>query len=330
MSIFGNGVGGGLLAAAGAAQGLGSGAVQVGQQQQKADLAQKMSDLEQTRDEALERLRGQEQEKLQASNIQAGKDQESQRETFETGQTNTRLTAASAAAGKTRDFEATQNAAKLSSEEKRTGITAQSRIDAANVRASASAGNKEPPKQWEVHNVNKINPAKPLDPPTQTQVLFNNRTGASYMQVGDKLIRFNSQTGNAAVDADPKRLSRAPAADVQDLLRDPLGKVPSGPNAGLSKSDLFEATHNYLPATWPAAAQQAEQQQRAPGPQSLPKGVLNSVGGPGASSTKVGAFGGGTPGADEDDGAENAAQSDEDASSAAPAFRSSAMDAFNQ
>lgn len=317
----------GLLASAGAAMGLGQGMVQVAASQQKENLETKMAELAQTREETVERLRGQQQEKLQASGITASKEMEGTREQFESGQTEKKLGAASVAAGRTRDFEHQENTSKLSSEEKRTGITAQSRIDAAAVRAAASANSKEPPKSWEVHVVSRGDPKNPAAPPIQTQVLVNNRSGASYMQIGDKLIRFNSQTGAPAMP--PEALKRAPAADVQDLLRDPLGRIPNGPNAGLSKADLFEQTHNYLPASWATAAQQAERQRPAP-VQSLPVGVLHGVGGPGATSTKVGAFGGGAPTGDEDDGAENAAQSDEDASSAAPAFQSNAMSAFQQ
>jgi hypothetical protein len=322
-----SGVGGGFLAMAGGLQGAGQGIAQVGADATKLNLETKLNQMALDRETTVTRLQGQQAKDLEA---QRGAEQEKiqgSQQTFETGQTQTKLTAASAAAGATREFEKGENQKKLASEEKRTGITAQSRIDAAAVRASASAGNRAPPKVWEVHTVSSADPKNPAAPPSQTQILVNNRSGASYMQLGDKLVRYNSQTRGPAVS--PESLARAPAGDVQDLLADPLGLIPNGPNKGLSKAEAFEAKHNYIPSAWTSAATRAEQarQQQSTTSLSLPSGLVRSVGGPNATSAKVASFGGG--GADEDDGSENAAQSDEDASSGSPPFQSGAMTSYS-
>lgn len=308
----------GILAIAGGIAGAGQGITDTGREGAKVSLAEKVNAMQKDREEAITRLQQQGQTEL-----------EGKREEFEKGQTQTKITAASGAAGATREFEKGENEKKLASEEKRTGITAQSRVDAATVRATASEGNKAPPKTWEVHAVTHggFDPTSKLPTTTQTQVLMNNRNGSSYMQIGDKFIRYDSQKNAPAFD--PKSLARAPAADINDLLKDPLGTVPSGTNQGLTKAEAFEQTHGYLPASWASAAQNIEQQQKtSKTSQSLPSGLLKGVGGPGATSTKVGGFGGGPQG-EEDDGSENAAQSGEDASSASPPFQSNAMSSYS-
>src|SRR5271165_468813 len=124
----------GIIATAGAIAGAGQGITEAGQQAQKMDMMQKMNELQQSREEAIERLRGGEQEKLQA------KGQE-----FEKEQTQTKLQHASAAMGSTQKFEAEQNRLKEEAAQKRTETTGQYRVKA----REAGATQKGPPKIWE-------------------------------------------------------------------------------------------------------------------------------------------------------------------------------------
>src|SRR5271165_899929 len=286
----------GIIATAGAIAGAGQGITEAGQQAQKMDMMQKMNELQQSREEAIERLRGGEQEKLQA------KGQE-----FEKEQTQTKIGAASRAAGATREFEHTENVAKEASAEKRTGITAKARVDAAKVTAESRVGAKGPPKIWEPVKLNQggFDPTSHLPTTNQIQISYNHFTGRSYAQVGDKFIPWDSSTNKPATD--PKAIKRAPVEDLQDLMQDPLGTVPAGgPNAGLSKAEVFEAAHNYLPASWTSRANQAA----AKNPQQY-----SSLFSEPYAATKGGAG--------EDAGAaDNAAQAGEDESNNSPAFQS--------
>lgn len=309
----------GILAIAGAAAGAGQGAVEAGREGQKLAFAEKVNQLSQAREEAIERLRAEHQSEMQQSE-----------QTFQKGQTETKIGAASKAAAATRTFEHKENVAKRASEEKRTGITAKSRVDAALVRASATeAGKGGGGKIWEFHNVTHsgLDPTTKMPMNNQTMVAVNNHNGNSYMQIGDKMIRYNSQTNAPAFD--PKQLRRAKAEDLQDLLTDPLGTVPDGPNKGLTKADVFEQANGYLPTAWTTAAMRADQQARQTTTNrslSLPSGLLQAAGGPNATSTKIGSAGGSE---EADDGSENAAQSDEDSSSNSPGFQSNAMSDYS-
>ncbi len=305
MSVFGPGVGGGFLAAAGAVQGLGQGLVQTGEQQQKVDLQQKMNDLAQKREEAITRLQGSQQSAL-----------EEQRAGHEAQRTDKEIAGHSAVAQfergeiskeaeKQRTFAAGEDKAKLASEERRTERTASSRENVAMIRSDKSGQGKG--KIWEVHNITEGGGIDPnthaIIPQKQTQILFNKSTGRQYVAAGDRLLPYDASKGGMAP---PESVKRAPATDVQALLADPLGKVPAGfNNAGMDKATAFEQTHGYLPAQWMTSAQQADQQQSSSSTTSLkiPGKWAPGMFKPGAQSTPGPTFGGG--GAGPDDGTDD-------------------------
>lgn len=252
MSIFGNGVGGGLLATAGAIGGLGQGITQVGEAQQKTNLAQKMNDMQQTREEAITRLQGQQQSQLEEQ--RAGhEEQRTEKEIaghsavaqFERGSVEKEAEAQ-------RSFGHTENQAKFASEEKRTQITADSRVAAAKTRATAS---QKPPKGWTPKNVTLQGTVSngTIIPGKQMQVMTH-PDGSAYVQVGDRLIPYNG----AATDGlgmDPASLRRAPAKEVQTLLQSPTAVLRSG----MSAKDSFVKRNGYLPGGFMAAENAARQ-----------------------------------------------------------------------
>jgi hypothetical protein len=283
------------LAAYGAVGGAGQGMQEVAQTMQKQQLIKQQNDMEQQRQEALERLRAANEQSMQKTGIEA--QQAAQKAQFgeEEKITGTKIGAASAAAGATRQFEAEQNKAKLASEEKRTERTAESRENVAGIRASASQSSGKGGAQWELHNINVGQPMKSdgkggmipdvTAAPTQKSVLFNKSTGATYTQVGDKFIRYDTDKNAPAYS--PNSLARVPAAQVQDLLKDPYAVIPSGySNSGMTKLEAFEQQFHYLPAGVTSAMQSAQQNQRSSASSSLPLGLVRGIGGPNASSTK--------------------------------------------
>ncbi len=292
----------GIIATAGAVNGLGQGITETGQQEQKKDLATHMNELETARGEALERLHQSGQEELQ------GKGQE-----FEKEQTQTKLTAASKAAGATREFEHQENVAKEAAAQKRTETTGAARIGAAKVTAESRVSAKGPPTIWQPQKLNTsgFDAQSHLPTTNQTMVNFNKVTGRSYMQVGDKYVPFDA-TKNAPVRPIAS-IARAKAEDLQDILKDPLGTIPDGPNAGMQKIDAFEEHNGYIPAQWTDAANRAAQ--------ANPKQYSHLFSAPSAMVN-----GGGS---NNDEGpADNASQSQSDADDSAPAFQSNAMSTY--
>jgi hypothetical protein len=248
-------VGGGLA-------GLGAGMNEIGTEQTKA-----------TRDAAILRLQNQyaserqqagftEQEKLQ------GKTQE-----FEHGEKEREYQVSAAAAGAGRLFEAGQQTEKLTSEEKRTHETAQSRENAALIRAAASSGNRggAGKPEWETRAIN-VGYATKDDGhgkqvpdinagPKQAMGLVNNRTGTVYNLQGNRLYPWDNDKMQSLVDPKSTNNSVKPG-EIEDLLRDPLGTIPDGPNQGLRKSDVFEQAHGYLPQAFMTTSADAAQKQQ--------------------------------------------------------------------
>jgi hypothetical protein len=292
----------GIIATAGAIAGAGQGITEAGQQAQKVDLMSKMNELQKSREEALERLRGSEQETLQAKGQQ-----------FEKEQTQTKIGAASAAAGATRQFEHQENVAKEEAAQKRSETSKEARIGAAKVTAESRVTSKGPPKIWEPVKLNQggFDPNSHLPTSNQLQLSYNHFTGRSYAQVGDKFVPWDASTNKPATD--PKAIRRAPVEDLQDLMSDPLGTIPAGgPNAGLSKAEVFESAHGYLPASWTSRANAAAQKN--------PEQHSNLFSEPSAMVK-----GGSNP---DEGAADNASQAGEDSENNSPPFQSSAMQSY--
>jgi len=253
MGIFGPGVGGGFLAAAGAVGGAGKGLADVGAAQQKMNLESKMSELTQKREEAITRLQGQQQSGLEEQ--RAGHEKERVGEEiagrsavahYETGEKESE-------AEKQRTFAGGENKAKLASEERRTHETATSRVAAAKLHATASQ--KPPPPDWKDRTITyggSIDPVSHL-PVGQKQmgVKIHVPTGKMFVPLGDKLMPYDGSKDNGLM-FDPKSIKRAPAQYTQDLLNDPNGFTPSGN----SKREVFLNKFHYLPGDYLQKAQQ--------------------------------------------------------------------------
>jgi hypothetical protein len=283
VSIFGPGVGGGLLAAAGAAGGLGQGITAAGQQQQKVDLETKMSELAQSREEAITRLQGTQQSGLeeqraahQEKDVQqeiAGRSNVAQ---FEAGQK-------ASEAAKGREFSAEQNTQHQTSQEKIAAGHDVARVGAAAEHANA---NKAPPKDWSFRNVTtqgSIDPVTHQPTPGRSYVVLQHRDGRQFVQTGDKFLPYDASADKVQ---DSASVRRAPAGAIQDLSQDPNGTTPSGN----PKSEVFLQRYGYLPMPWFSAASQAKDQANAAaqnhgfGAAAVPKGASVSpaqpMGGP--------------------------------------------------
>lgn len=296
MAVFGPGVGGGLLAAAGALGGVGQGLTAAGQQQQKLDLETHMNDLATKREETLERLRAGTQKELQA-----------QQQAFEQARQERGIGAASAAAGATRTFEAAQETKKEAAAQKRTETAGQYRVQAREAGVKPSAA----PRIWDPAKLNTttFDPKSHMPMNSQVTLMTNRFTGGQFVQTPQGMVRANSK-GEPMFG--PESFKRNKAADVQgamkDLYSDPLGVVPEGqPRAGMPKVSAFEEAYGYIPNGWSQlAASKANPQQH---PQ------LFQAQSPQGGNTDEGA-------------ADNAAQADEDRSNAEPAFQSGAMSTY--
>ena len=247
-------VGGGLA-------GLGAGMNEVGTEQVQAQRQQAIERMKQNFEQEQQQRGFTEEEKLQ-----------SQTQEFEKGQKEREYQVGMAAAGAGRQFESQQQTQKLTSEEKRTHETAESRVNAALVRAAAAHGNAggKGGAEWKAQPIN-AGPATTPDgkpdyaaPPHQVMGLANTRTGAVYNPQGNRLYRWDNDKMQNVRDPKSTNNSLKPG-EVEDLLRDPLGTVPNGPNQGLRKADVFEQAHGFLPAPYMDAAQKASQSQQGPG-----------------------------------------------------------------
>jgi len=295
----------GILAIAGAVGGAGQGITQAGEQAQKVDLATKVNQLQQAREEAIQRLQGAEQEKLQ------GQGQQFQRE-----ETQTKLQHASQAQQFTIKTEQEENQKNRDTKLAVSKNSYNARVDSAKVTAAGRTESKGPPKIWEQTKLSSTHIDPKLGPVSdQTPISFNHFTGRSYAQVGDKYIPWDASTNRPATD--PKAIKRAPVEDLQDLMQDPLGNVPAGgPNAGLSKAEVFESAHGYLPAAWTSAASAKAAKS--------PDQYSSLFSAPSMAAT------GGKPGNEDAGPADNAAQSEEDSSNAEPSFQSNSMSSYAQ
>jgi hypothetical protein len=286
----------GIIATAGALAGAGQGITEVGQQGQKMDMATKMNQLAQAREEAITRLKGEQEKGMQQS-----------AQTFQAGQEQIRIGAASAAAGAQRESEAKKASQHEEAATGRSRIQAQGRVDAAKVAAQQRSETKGPPKIWSQTKLNTsgFDPNSKLPTTSQKAVNFNNFNGRSYVQIGDKFVPWDANANAPANDA--KAMRRPAPGELQDLLTDPLGKIPDGPNAGLTKADVFEQAHGYLPAQWTgAAASKADPKLH---PQLFQSASAPSGPGPGYPDTGGAADNAAQSGADEDEAPQSGSSS---------------------
>jgi len=204
--------------------------------------------------------------------IQANKDLETQKETYETGRQERGYQVSATAAAATRDFEKWKVKMNVDAKRYASDSAYAAKVDAMYLRGAMSekaAGTKKSGSYWKSVNVNVGQPMKP-DPahtgqmipdiaaqPIQKPGMTNSRTGRIYAPQGDKYVPWdNEKMGPTPV----RGASKAPPTpdEIADLLKDPNGIIPDGPNAGQYKSDVFETAHGYLPAPYFNAVQRAE------------------------------------------------------------------------
>jgi hypothetical protein len=101
--------------------------------------------------------------------------------------------------------------------------------------------------RWQTRTLQpEADPSNPLVTPKPVSALFNAYTGKWY--ANDRAGNLVQVDNHGKPLYGPDNRSRASASEVQDLLTDPLGVVPVGPNKGIPKSVVFERAYHYLPA----------------------------------------------------------------------------------
>jgi hypothetical protein len=289
-------VAGGLLSSGeaalmGAGQGLGAGMNEVGSEWFKS-----------IHDEGLLRLQQDFQKQQQAAEFQHSDAQQQQR-----------IRSASAIAQAELAQKAQLAAAANTSAEKRTGMIAEAskyrsdtnlagkKYSADEIAASREAHDRATAAAKPGWAIKNLQPDQPVDPatgqpdplqpaPKPVSVLFNSRTGKTYATVGDKLVATDNK-GKPLYTSNEFNRAVKPG-EVQDLLSDPTGVIPSGPNAGIPKAYAFEAAHHYLPAGYDQAENAARQRIQVPAPLQNSDGLPaanNSAGPPTAGNNMGGA-----------------------------------------
>lgn len=243
------GVGGGFLAAAGAVGGLGQGMTQVGQEQQKVNLAQKMNDLQKTREEAITRLQGQQQSQLEEQ--RAGHEETRVHEEIagHAAVSQNEIAHKEAESEKQRTFTGGEDTAKRASQEKIAAGHDVARVTAAKAHAP---GAKAPPKEWTPRTLTlqgSFDPVSHAMIPGRGMSVMTHRDGSTWVQVGDRLLPYDA-TSPDGLGIKPESIGRAPAGAVQALVTNPLGSTPSG----MPLKDSFANRYHYLPLQYMNAA----------------------------------------------------------------------------
>lgn len=266
MSIFGPGVGGGMLAAAGALGGLGKGLSDVGAAQEKSNLETHLNELAQKREEAITRLQGQQQTTLE--------DQRAGHEMARTGAevagranvAQMEVTEKEGEAEKGRKYGHTENAAKIASEEHRTDVNAQAKRDVAHIHADSVGKGAKFQAGW---LPDRQTAGGTIDPVTHYPVggrsfslLRSTHMGMSFVPAGEKLIPYDATKADGlsrplnSFRRDPKI-----SAEEETLLANPLRTAPSG----MTYAQSFLKRNGYLPAAFAAAEESARQAQSPQG-----------------------------------------------------------------
>ena len=212
--------------------------------------------LDEQKQAKIEQLRADNQAKLQQAGFAQQEKMEGKRETFETGLRQQEIAGRSAVAQAEIGSKEKVAAAHEAGSTARTHEIVQGRLGVARTNADAKGAAAKQPKPWQMKNVNTGYPMGPdgkpnfLAGPQQTALLQNPNTGALYVQMGDKLVRWNSATNKPAIDS--KALNRVPIdpTELERLHRDPMGVIPGGyKGGGLTNAENFERLHHYLPST---------------------------------------------------------------------------------
>jgi hypothetical protein len=249
------------MAAYGAVGGIGQGLQTVGKAEMATQMEQKKSDVEQQRQEAFERLRAAEEEKLQGTNISAQQAAQERSEKFTKEQTEAGYVHAGGAAAATRAFEAEQKTADRAAAQKRAETTGQYRVAARQAGAPA-------PKQVPEFSYRTLTEQPSLDgkTPGRSYVQITHRSGLQMVQVNGGVDPKTGQVdgglllphgANDTSFPDPKSVARPPVNATQYLMDHPE-----------SWGDYYSKYHQ-LPADW-LPKYQASKQNPQPQQQGLP------------------------------------------------------------
>lgn len=226
-----------MLAAAGAIGGLGKGLTQVGeestQRQDKQQLMQEENTLATQREQAIERLRAQNQQQLQGAQFKHEDTQEARREEFQ-------MKAASA----TRGFEQWKIKQQIDERRYASDNAYKARVDAAYIRALQTNKTGTTGKNNTASQYKDI----PIADSTGAQRLLMAGPHGTYELIGDRYVPYNGETQKTMTE----RMSNARQSDVnvlmEQLRKDPNAVVPPGhTNSGMTYVQAFEQSYGYIP-----------------------------------------------------------------------------------
>ena len=247
------------LAAYGAIGGAGQGMQTVGKAEMAMQQEKRKSDIDQQRQEAIQRLQAAESEKLQGTNIAAQQASQERSEKFTKEQTEAGYVHAGGAAAATREFEAGQEEKKEAAAQKRNETAGQYRVAA---RQAGNAPKKETPEftQRTLTEQGGIDPVTHQLTAGRSYTQLVHKSGLSFVQVNGSIDPKTGQPSgglllphgaNDTSFPDPKSVARPPVKATQNLMQHPE-----------SWQDYYQAYHQ-LPADW-LPAYQAHQSQAAP------------------------------------------------------------------
>lgn len=260
MAIFGPGVGGGFLAAAGAVKGLGEGLTEGGEIEAKKQMMEKQNELETNRATMLQKM----QQEFQSG--EAGKQR-----TFQEQQTEKEIAGRSGVAHFQQEQENARAGLERASKEKvagaheeaateRAGIMASSRLGSAALR-TGGGGTKDKP-DFTISHI-QVAPRDANGKPVigaapETHLVAVHKSGNQYMQVGGtvdpqtgmpvggKMVLFDAQR-NQPVDLSTR--PRPNAGAVSDLIQNP----------NEDHAMAFQQRYGYLPSEYFGAAHEQAQ-----------------------------------------------------------------------
>ena len=259
------------MAAYGAGAGLGQGLQTVGKAGMEVQQEQKKSAIAQQREEAIQRLRDAEQEKIQGTQISAQQEAQARSEKFTKEQTEAGYVHAGAAAGATRQFEAEQETKKEAAAQERTETAGKYRVAA---RVAGAAPKKEVPEftqrtLTEQAGVPTKDPSDPtgqrmIEHPGRSYTQLVHKSGLSFVQVNGSVDPKTGQTtgglllphgANDTSFPDSKNVFRVPVKATQNLMEHPETWM------------AYQEAYHQLPADWLPRYQASKEnpQQTQPG-----------------------------------------------------------------
>lgn len=235
----------GSLALAGAVAGAGKGMVENAEFEQKMQAQKAAADYEQTRQEALERMRADNAKEVEGMRAAGAMNVAREQEKWHTQDVATETQAKASEGQKQREFLSKQGEANR-----------ENRKEIAQIKASAAVAGRggKAPKTWTYHNitmpgsVGKDAQGNPMMIPGKQFSVLQHRDGRQFVQVGDKFMPYDASKDEVP---DAGSVRRAAASEVDKLVQNP------------DQADNFLATYHYLPMQWFSAAQKMQDNENA-------------------------------------------------------------------